>query len=309
MLKRFLITLLILLMTTEIALAEQKICVSMASFNDNFLSLVRIAIADAAQEKEDIHLTISDSRWRFDLQKRHIAEFNLEHCNAVILNLVSYEKEDVLPAIQPLQDAGIPIVFVNVKPGIPMGAGLYYVGSNDYESGTLQGKYLIPQLPQNASVAILMGSLFSGVSIHRTQAVKDMLALRPDIKIVTTGIADFERQKAETVVTKWIKNQTQFDAIIANNDEMALGAIQSLKKNGLSPQNIKVIGIDATEEALYSMYKNELYATVFQDAKEQGRQALNIASALAAGSDKLPAEYLIPFQLVTSKNYRIYMRR
>jgi len=77
----------------------------------------------------------------------------------------------------------------------------------------------------------------------------------------------------------------------------------------MSPKSIQVMGIDATPDALYSMYHNELSATVFQDAEEQGQVALTTAVALAAKSDKLPPELLIPFQLVTPENYRMYLRR
>ena len=104
----------------------EVITVSMASFNDKFLSLVRTAIADAAQEQEGMHLSISDARWSHAIQKRHIAEFINQPCDAIILNLVSSDKEDVWPMIQPVLKARIPIVFVNVRPEIPLKSGLSY---------------------------------------------------------------------------------------------------------------------------------------------------------------------------------------
>lgn len=281
----------------------------MASLNDNFNSLIQRSIANAAQENGSVNLQIADAKWNFSIQKQQIEDYVSQSCNVLILNMVSAAKEDVTTGIQPAVKAGIPVVFVNVKPDISLGNGLYYVGSDDFDAGIIQMSYLIDYLGQNEKVAIIMGNPFSGVAQYRTNAVKKILEKRPDIQIIKIDRADFERQKAVKLVTGWLDAGVQFNAVIANNDEMALGAIQAIKKKGLSLKQIKVVGIDATEEALFALYKHELFATVFQNAQEQGRQSLIVAAALAMKEKNIKAEYMIPFQLVTVDNFRKFLRR
>jgi ABC-type sugar transport system, periplasmic component len=155
----------------------------------------------------------------------------------------------------------------------------------------------------------MVGIPGSGVARDRTQAVKDVIARYPNMHIVEEQVANFNRADGEQLMTRWLQSGKQFNMVAANNDEMALGALLAMRKAGVSPQQIRIVGIDATPDALYAMYQNELTATVFQDAEEQGKIALTTAAALAAKSDKLPAEILIPYQLVTPENYRMYLRR
>ena len=100
----------------------------------------------------------------------------------------------------------------------------------------------------------------------------------------------------------------KFDAIVSNNDEMALGAINALKASKKwTPQTI-VAGIDATPDALASMKAGDLKVTVFQDAAGQGKGAIDAALKLAKG-DKIDREIYIPFQLVTPANMDAFLKK
>jgi inositol transport system substrate-binding protein len=102
-------------------------------------------------------------------------------------------------------------------------------------------------------------------------------------------------------MTNWLSTGAEFDGVIANNDESAIGAIQAMKAAGLDMGDVVVGGVDATQDALQAMQAGDLDATVFQDAAGQGSGALDAALALARG-EAVDQKVYIPFQLVTPAN-------
>src|SRR6185437_15850697 len=110
--------------------------------------------------------------------------------------------------------------------------------------------------------------------------------------------ANWSRDKAQSLMANWITAGTPYDAVISNNDEMALGALQAMK----------AAGVDTTQDGLASMKAGDLKVTVFQDAAGQGKGALDAALALAKG-DKVDRTVFVPFQLVTPDNMAQFMSK
>ena len=95
---------------------------------------------------------------------------------------------------------------------------------------------------------------------------------------------------------------TQIDVVVTNNDEMAIGAILALQQAGKDPTKVVIAGIDATADGLAEMEKGNLDVTVFQDAKGQGKGAVETAVKLKG--EKVESFVWIPFELVTADNYK-----
>lgn len=89
--------------------------------------------------------------------------------------------------------------------------------------------------------------------------------------------------------------------IFANNDEMAVGAINAMKAAGMDMGDVVVVGVDATQDALVAIANGDLDATVFQDAAGQGSGSVNAALALSRG-EAVDKQVFIPFKLVTPAN-------
>ena len=120
--------------------------------------------------------------------------------------------------------------------------------------------------------------------------------------------ANWSRDEAQNLMTNWLSTGAAFDAVIANNDEMAIGAIQSLKADGMAMTDVIVAGIDATQDALAAMQAGDLDVTVFQDAAGQGSGSLDAALKLAKG-EAVDQKVYIPFQLVTPANIDQYLTK
>jgi inositol transport system substrate-binding protein len=153
-----------------------------------------------------------------------------------------------------------------------------------------------------------MGELGTLVARGRTEAVHNVFKTDEckGIKIVEEQTAAWQRTNALDLVTNWLTAGTQFDAVIANNDEMALGAIQALKASG-SSTNVVVAGIDATQDALVAMKAGDMAVTVQQDPAVQGKDALDAILKVVKGE---PTEKKIysKLTLVTKDNLAEFLK-
>ncbi|MOA26589.1 D-ribose-binding periplasmic protein precursor [compost metagenome] len=156
----------------------------------------------------------------------------------------------------------------------------------------------------------MMGELSNQAARMRTQDIKDVVAT-PDcsfIKLVEEQSANWSRTQGSDLMTNWLSAGVQFDAVISNNDEMAIGAIQSLKAAGRSMDSVIIAGIDATQDALAAMATGDLDVSVFQNAAGQGKGALDAALKLAKG-DAVDKKVFVPFELVTPANLKNYQAK
>ena len=281
--------------------------VSMALFDDNFLTVLRNGIQSYADEKGQV-VQIQDAKNDVAAQLDQINNFIASGVSAIIVNPVDTS------ATQAMSDAAaaanIPLVYVNRQPinVDTMPDNQAFVASNEVDSGTLETIEVCAQLKaagkDNANVYIMMGELSNQAAVQRTADIHDVMAAGKcavTLNIIDEQTANWSRDQAQTMMTNWLSTGTAFDAVIANNDEMAIGAIQAMKAGGIDMATVVVGGVDATQDALAAMVAGDQDVTVFQDAAGQGKGALDAAIALAAG-EAVEQKVYIPFQLVTSAN-------
>lgn len=299
--KTFVAASLLSLMTTG-AMA-QTIGVTIAEFNDNFLTLLRNGMSEYAED-QGVKLVLEDAQRDIGKQLSQIQNFLASGADAIIVNAV--DTDATIAMTEAAEAANIPLVYVNYEPvnvdSLPVTQA--FVASDERDSGTLQTYEVCRLLKEEgkgegARVLVLMGELSSVSSRLRTQDIHDVIAT-PEcafMDIVEEQTANWQRSQALDLMTNWLSNGTQFDAVIANNDEMAIGAIQALKAGGRPMDTVIVAGIDATQEALAEMKNGALDVTVFQDAKGQGTGAVKTAMKLIAG-ESVEQKVYIPFELV-----------
>ncbi|MBB4008188.1 substrate-binding domain-containing protein [Allorhizobium taibaishanense] len=278
-----------------------NIGVSMAN-SDTFLTILRKGIEkSAADAKQPVQIEIADD----DVQKQlsQIQNFIASKVDAIIVNAV--DTTATAPMTKLANDAGIPIVYVNRMPADvdKLGSKGAFVASDEVQSGTLQTKEVCRILGGKGDVLVMVGDLANQAAVQRTKDIHDVLAT-PDckgIKILDEQTAVWDPVKAQDLMTNWIAAGHKPAAVIANNDNMAIGAINAMKSAGWNMKDVVVAGIDATQEALAYMKAGDLDVTVFQDAFGQGSGAVAAAVKLAKG-EKVDAKVWIPFQLVTPAN-------
>ncbi|MFW2971338.1 sugar ABC transporter substrate-binding protein [Serratia marcescens] len=276
-----------------------KIGVSMAYFDDNFLTILRQSMQNKMKADGNVSGQFEDAKGDIAQQIQQIENFVSQGVDAIILNPV--DTQGVKPMIKLAEKAKIPLVFVNRKPEVALPAGMAYVGSDSKLAGKLQMEELAKLMNGKGNVMILMGGLSSEATRDRTRGVEEVAANYPGIKIIDKQTAKFFRKEAVDVTTDWILSGQQIDAIASNNDEMAIGAILALKQAKKS--GVLVAGVDGTPDALEFIKKGDLALSVFQDAKGQGEGAVQTAVQLVKG-EKVESNVLIPYQLITQANYQ-----
>ncbi|MCE6952708.1 sugar ABC transporter substrate-binding protein [Cereibacter sphaeroides] len=297
----------------SVAQAE-NIGVSMALFDDNFLTVLRNGMEEYAASLPDVTLQIEDAQNDVGKQLNQIENFVASGVSAIIVNPVDTDATTAMS--QAAANAGIPLVYVNRQPvnldSLPDNQA--FVASDEKESGTLETQEVCRLLKEQgkteAKAVVLMGELSNQAARMRTQDIKDVIAT-PEcsfITIVEEQTANWSRTQGADLMTNWLSAGIEFDAVISNNDEMALGAIQALKTAGRAMDDVVVAGVDATQDALAAMAAGDLDVTVFQNAAGQGKGAVDAALALARG-EKVEKSVFVPFELVTPANLSEYQAK
>ena len=292
-----------------------KIGVSMAKFDDNFLTVLRNGMIAQAKGMQGVELQVEDAGNDVAKQLDQIKNFIASGVDAIIVNPVDTS------ATQAMSDAAAagkkPLVYVNRQPinVDTMPAGQAFVASNEADSGTLETKEICRMLKAagkaEANIYVMEGELSNQAAVQRTKDIHEVMA-GPDcgvkLNIIAEQTGNWSRDEGQNLMTNWISAGKPFDAVIANNDEMAIGILQAMKAAKMDMKTAIVGGVDATQDALASMAAGDLKVTVFQNAAGQGAGALDAALKLAKG-EKVERKVYIPFELVTPANLAKYQKK
>lgn len=273
-----------------------RIGVAIPNFDDTFLVNMKDAMSAYAEKQDNLELIFVDAKEDTVKQLGQIQNFIIQQVDGVILVPVNTD------ATQPMTDdilkAGIELVYLNRRPAY-LPDGVAYVGSEELRFGEEQAKYVKNHI-DGGNIGILMGMMTVEAAILRTQGVEDFFEDKPEYNIIRKQTGLWQRSQGMVVMENWINSGDRLDVIIANNDDMALGAIQALRAAGKLDNTI-VVGVDATPDGLMAIKNGALDATVFQDSNGQARGAVD---AVLNGINKLPREKItwIPAELVTKDN-------
>ena len=288
------------------SLDQQVVGVSMAYFDDNFLTILRTAMADYAKTLPVV-LQFTDAQGDVGKQLSQVQNFVAQGAAAIIVNAADTSATRSMTRVA--RDAGVPLVYVNRHPAEEtLPEGVVFVGSEELQAGTLEMEELARLMNHRGNVAIMIGELTSNGAQLRTKAVEQVVAKYPGMKIVEKQVGNFQRERGLDLMNNWLTAGTQIDAVAANNDEMAIGAIMAIRQAGIPDGKILVGGVDATPDGLAELAKGTLAVTVFQDARGQAKGAVDAAVALARG-DRMDRFVWIPFELVTRANYKSFLDR
>ena len=297
------------------AAMSETVGVSMALFDDNFLTVLRNGIQELADGMDGVDVQIEDAQNDVAKQLDQINNFIASGVDAIIVNPVDTS------ATQAMSDAaaaaGVPLVYVNRQPinldTLP--ENQTFVGSNEVDSGTQETIALCDNWAAEGKTEVnayvMMGELSNQAAVQRTADIHDVMAdgrCAVTINIIDEQTANWSRDEAQDLMTNWLSTGEPFDGVIANNDEMAIGAIQAMKAAGIDMASVQVGGVDATQDALVAMQAGDLDVTVFQNAAAQGGGALDAALKLAAGETVGNAVW-VPFELVIPSNIEGYLSK
>jgi inositol transport system substrate-binding protein len=278
------------------ASGEKKpiIGVSLLNLSSEFIVMLDKAMEERAKEL-GVTLIVSDAQRSPEKQVQQIENFVAQRVDAIILN--PCEVEASTPAVDKALAAGIPIVNVNSE----------FVGSRDEQSGRLAMEYIAKRLDGKGEIVMMHGYMGQAAQIKRDAGAREVLAATPGLHLLAEQTAEWDRAKAMSLMENWLQaHGDRINAVFAQNDEMAMGALLAIEQAG-KKDKILVVGVDAIADALEAVRHSRLDATVFQDAVGQGRQAVETAIQIVR-KEPFEKEAFIPFRLVTKENVAEFLK-
>ncbi|MEU9058725.1 substrate-binding domain-containing protein [Streptomyces sp. NPDC048430] len=271
-----------------------KVGMSLSTLNNPFFVQMKEGAQQEA-EKAGIDLTVTDAQNDASQQANQLENFTSSGVDSVIVNPV--DSDAVGPGVRNANKADIPVVAADR--GVNKAETATLVASDNVAGGKLAAKTLADRLGGKGSIIVLQGTAGTSASRERGAGFAAGMKAYPDIKIVATQPADFDRTKGLDVMTNLLQSHPGINGVFAENDEMALGAVKALGSK--AGKSVPVVGFDGTPDGLTAVEAGTLYASVAQQPGELGKIAVQNAVKAADGK-KIDSMVKVPVKVVTRQN-------
>lgn len=246
---------------------DMKIGLSVSTLNNPFF----VTLSDGAKKeakKEHVNLTVVDAQDNASKQASDVEDLIQQDVDLIIINPT--DSEAVASAVESANDAKIPVITVDRSSD--GGKVVAHIASDNVKGGEMAGDYLKSLIGDGAKVAELEG--VAGSSAARDRGEGFHKVADKDLDVVKKQTANFNRSEGLTVMENILQSNPEIKGVFAHNDEMALGALEAIEAAG---KKIKVVGFDATDDAVKAVKSGKLAATIAQQPTEIGEIAVETA--------------------------------
>lgn len=283
---------------------EPSISLGVAIYNgdDTFISNMMLSLTEiAARYEQDtgirVYVNLTDAQENQTNQNKQIDRFVSMNYDVLCVNLV--DRTDASYTIDRAMDADIPVVFFNREPvqeDLQKWNRVYYVGTDPAENGRLEGQIVVDAYQADPARFDTNGDgIVQYIIIEGEMRHQDAM-IRTEVSVQTLKDAGIELEKLDGGIASWVRSQAaalsdqyfekygdQIELIICNNDDMALGVIDTVERRGLTFNNI--VGIDGTPAGLAAVEQGKMLGTVVIDYAAQAKLIFDLASTLATDGD------------------------
>ena len=274
------------------------IVASLHNLSEPFFIAVRRELESEAA-KLDVEMSVVDGQSNSAKQTADVEAAMSSGAGGIILAPTNVNA--LAPAVESVLKAAIPIVTLdrrvdNTSVSVP------HVGADNVGGGRIMAQWVIEHFPNGAHIVLISGQPGSSSAIDRTQGIEAAFkSAGPQYKIVAAQSANWQREQGLTVTQNILTSLgTQLpEVVLCEDDDMALGALEALRTSGIS--GVKVLGFNATPEALARVRDGQLAATVEQSPARQARTALQQLVAKIRKHTPLPGASITP-ALITQAN-------
>ncbi|MCT4786313.1 ribose ABC transporter substrate-binding protein RbsB [Exiguobacterium aestuarii] len=253
---------------TETKDGDYEIGLSISTLNNPFFVALKEGAEEQAKEM-DATLTVADAQNDAAKQVNDVEDMIQKGMDLILINPT--DSEAVGAAVQAANDAGIPVITVDRN--AETGDVVAHVASDNVAGGQLAGDYMVELVGEGQKVVELEGIPGASATRDRGQGFNE--AIDGKLEVVAKQSANFDRAEGLTVMENILQDNKDIVAVFAHNDEMALGAVQALEAAGMS--DVKVIGFDATDDAVKAVEGGTMAATVAQKPAEIGKLGVEAA--------------------------------
>lgn len=247
-----------------------------------------------------VEIEVVGAQWSPDVQAIQIEDFVEQHVRGILVLAVPKGLkvgEELGPIVDEAVAAGIPVVTAGGP--LPTSTVVAHVSTDLVQAGRLAGKLAIAKLGRGGAVLALEGPPGSAFNAEFVTGFEQALA-GSKVRIVAREPAGFCRDSGKGVTAALIGEHPRFDAVLAVNDALILGAIDAMSEAGVNPATKVTIGIDGSPEARALVQDGRLTATFDHRIGEQARQALRaLAGNVQDGTKPARKVILVAPELVT----------
>ncbi|WP_370505618.1 MULTISPECIES: substrate-binding domain-containing protein [Serratia] len=311
----------LLLGTSTLAQAAPvKIAVLMYGMKAEFVQLMEKAAKEHPEVKNgNVQLTVYDGRYDPMVQNNQAETAIQTKTDAIIINPMDYEAN--IDVVTMANKAKIPVVVTNARLNTDQMTS--EVVSDDVLGGYLEAKAVLQKMNCQGNVVIIEGPKGGSGEIQRGQGNDKAIAeCGPGkIKVLERKTANWSRAEALPLMENWLqKHRGQINGVIAQNDEMALGAIEAIKGANLNVKDFAIAGVDGVSDAIRAVQAGEM-VSILQDAHAQMQGSIDVALRAVKGDSYQPQSdiwkqyadqmqwdngtakrYSVPWTVVTTEN-------
>jgi ribose transport system substrate-binding protein len=235
---------------------------------------------DTYAEANNIELVWNSANNDVSTQASQVDSLINQGVSAIIV--VPVQADSLAPQVASAKEKGIPLLAVNAALETPDLAG--NVQPDDVAAGEQEMQMMADKLGGRGNIVILQGPLGGSGEINRGKGIDNVLAKYPDIKVLAKDTANWKRDEAVNKMKNWISSfGPEISGVVAQNDDMGLGALQALKEAGRN--DVPIVGIDGIEDGLNAVKSGEFIGTSLQNGTVELSAGLAVANALVKGED------------------------
>jgi len=273
------------------ASAAQTLGLVVSTLNNPFFVTLKEGAEQKAQEL-GVDLVVYDAQDDSAKMTSAMEDLIQKKVDAILVNPT--DADAVVPSILKTNAAKIPVF--TIDRGATSGEVVCHIASDNVAGGKMAGEFLAEQIGGSGKVVELVGIPGTSAARDRGKGFHEAMEQYPDIEIVASQAADFNRDKGLTVFENILQAQPEIDGVFAHNDEMVLGAIAAAEAAGR--KGIVFVGFDAIDDAVKAVGEGKLKATVAQQPREMGLLGVEYAVKFLNGED-VPDFVPVPLKLVT----------
>lgn len=276
--------------------SKGRIALVMSHMSNSFTTTV----AKAAQEQGKelgYEVVVFDAKQDAGTQVSQIEQAVSQGYAGILVEPVS--TDGVVPGLIAANDGGVPIATI-VQQASDQSLAATFIGGDEVKAGALQMQQAVDAIGGEGKIAVLYGPLGSDAQLARKKGYDEVLTKNPGITIAFEQSGNWVTAEALNLVENWLSTGTDLKAVVAQNDGMAVGAVQAIENAGKTGQ-ILVFGIDATEDGVAAIKAGTLVGSVSQDTPGIGRLGVETIIKIIDG-EKVPAEVLTKAEWITKDN-------
>ncbi|MFB5678487.1 ribose ABC transporter substrate-binding protein RbsB [Paenibacillus terreus] len=269
-------------------LSNVKIGLSMSTLNNPFFVYLKDMVVKEA-DRQGFEVIVVDAQNDPAKQNNDVEDLIQQGVNALLINPT--DSSAISAAVQTANGVGIPVI--TIDRAADKGEVASLIASDNVGGGKMAAEYIVDQLGEGAVVAELEGIPGTSAARERGQGFHSVADTK--LKVVAKQAADFDRTKGLNVMENLLQGNPDIQAVFAQNDEMALGAVEAIAATG---RDILVVGFDGSADALQAVKDGKLSATIAQQFDLIGQKAVQTAAEILQGK-KVESNIPVPIKLVT----------